>query len=94
MESCPARQISPLARAVETWYNGTARVNLSQKQSMIGQVPEVGIEPTRGCPHASLSRARLPVPPLRLLQASIEENSGLVKFTTWITHCLVFMTWS
>ncbi len=29
------------------------------------QVPEVGIEPTRGCPHASLSRARLPVPPLR-----------------------------
>jgi hypothetical protein len=28
-------------------------------------MPEVGIEPTRGRPHASLSRARLPVPPLR-----------------------------
>ena len=29
------------------------------------QVPEVGIEPTRGCPHGILSPARLPVPPLR-----------------------------
>ncbi len=28
-------------------------------------VPEVGLEPTRGCPHRILSPARLPIPPLR-----------------------------
>ena len=29
------------------------------------EVPEVGVEPTRGHPHTILSRARLPVSPLR-----------------------------
>ena len=28
-------------------------------------VPKVGVEPTRVLPHTSLSRARLPIPPLR-----------------------------
>ena len=46
-------------------------------------VPEVGIEPTRGHPHASLSRARLPVPPLRRLAASIREIRAFVKFRNW-----------
>ncbi len=31
-----------------------------------GKLPEVGIEPTRSCPHRILSPARLPVSPLRL----------------------------
>ena len=42
-------------------------------------MPEVGIEPTRGHPHASLSRARLPVPPLRLgLTASLPQHRKAV----------------
>gem|GEM_PF-5643833 len=28
-------------------------------------VPKVGVEPTRACAHAILSRTRMPVPPLR-----------------------------
>ena len=28
-------------------------------------VPKVGFEPTRGCPHTALNRARLPISPLR-----------------------------
>lgn len=33
-------------------------------------VPRVGLEPTRVLPHASLSRARLPIPPPRLDDAA------------------------
>ena len=35
-------------------------------------VPEVGIEPTRGCPRGILSPVRLPVSPLRHLSCDAE----------------------
>ena len=30
-----------------------------------GEVPKVGLEPTRACAHGALNAARLPIPPLR-----------------------------
>ncbi len=42
-------------------------------------MPEVGLEPTRGCPHRILSPARLPIPPLR--QGVIPDDSTSVKRT-------------
>ena len=40
-------------------------------------VPKVGIEPTRELPHTSLSRARLPVPPLRPISSKLQSLSIL-----------------
>ena len=37
-------------------------------------MPEVGIEPTSPKGHASLSRARLPIPPLRLMKAKYNQS--------------------
>ncbi len=52
-------------------------------------VPEVGIEPTRGCPHGILSPARLPVPPLR---------HGCERITYWenrfLSRAYSSMPWS
>lgn len=43
-------------------------------------VPEVGLEPTQGCPYGILNPARLPISPLRLqekLAAEIYANDHL-----------------
>ena len=39
-------------------------------------VPEVGIEPTWGCPRGILSPVRLPVSPLRL-NGDVPRDSGI-----------------
>ena len=41
---------------------------------LIFLVPEVGIEPTRGCPRGILSPVRLPVSPLRHLLCYVEVS--------------------
>ena len=46
-------------------YRINGKRSLDNAKSLKKKVPEVGIEPTRGCPHGILSPARLPVPPLR-----------------------------
>jgi hypothetical protein len=59
----------------EEWTEKGISKYLKQK------VPEVGIEPTRGCPHGILSPARLPVPPLRhgLLRTPMSLAQGHFK---------------
>lgn len=39
-------------------------------------VPRVGVEPTRVLPHASLSRARLPIPPPRRIERHSAGSRG------------------
>ena len=46
-------------------------------QTLILLVPEVGIEPTWGCPRWILSPVRLPVSPLRLKTCSLSYRTGL-----------------
>lgn len=46
----------------------------------IEMVPEVGIEPTHGCPYQILSLARLPVPPLRQKSKEAILTNTYLKF--------------
>ena len=58
-----------MARRRWSWYwRYTRSVSLepiNQLRWMGGQVPKVGVEPTRAEAHCALNAARLPVPPLR-----------------------------
>ena len=47
---------------------------------LIFLVPEVGIEPTRGCPRGILSPVRLPVSPLRHLSCDVEVSMSYTAF--------------
>ena len=56
----------------------SARPRLDVRPGAVGEVvPEVGIEPTRPLGHSILSRARLPVPPLRRGSSSIPRAEWL-----------------
>ncbi len=52
-------------------------------------MPKVGVEPTRGYPHTILSRARLPVPPLRLIeQTSVVPQLEIADLSSTQSHHL------
>ncbi len=72
--------------------NPSERIEMSQvSKTPIFVVPEVGLEPTRPCGHWILNPARLPIPPLRLLndaphQADILRQKGPTSNSP--SHCL------
>lgn len=82
MTDCPSLIPTKTSARLHRNYTETQKAYRPEIcKPLILQVPEVGIEPTRGCPHGILSPARLPVSPLRhsVLGASASLFQGHVK---------------